>query len=57
MTKNQREIAREIVNNLATYSNGQAGFYRQTGYNFLDSMVDFHVSPAEFTELCDEVLS
>jgi hypothetical protein len=47
----QIEIVRDLVNNMATFSKGEACPFNQTGYDFVTDRIDFYLHPAEYTEV------
>ena len=57
MTPKQREFAKDLINNMATYSNAEACYFDQSGYDFVDSKLDTktHLSPMEYNELVTEI--
>jgi hypothetical protein len=55
MTQTQKEIIYDLINNMATYSNGKACYFDQSGYDFVDSNIDFYMSPSDYKEILHAV--
>jgi len=55
MTHEAKEnMVKDLINNMASYSNGKANPYRQSGYNFVQKVCSFYISPRFYLGLVKE---